>query len=137
MSAEENKAIMRRIIEEAFNKGNLAVVDEYTAADYIFGDNESKGSETVKQTITRQRTAFPDFHQKLDDIVAEGDIVAHRCTMTGTFNGKLGEIPPTGKQFTIQLAGFTRFANGKQVQGWIYIDTLSFYKQLGIPIPSQ
>jgi predicted ester cyclase len=137
MSVKENKAIMRYIIEEAFNKGNLAVVDEYTAPDYIFGNNESKGSEIIKQTITRQRIAFPDFHQRLDDIVAEGDIVAHRCTMTGTFNGKLGEIPPTGKQFTIQLAGFTRFANGKQVQGWIYVDTLALYRQLGISLPVQ
>ena len=137
MSAEENKAIMRRIIEKGFNKGNLAVVDEYTAADYIFGSNEPKGPEIVKQSITRQRTAFPDFHQKLDEIVAEGDVVAHRCTITGTFKGKLGEIPPTGKQFTVQLAGFTRFANGKQVQGWIFIDTLDYYRQLGISPPGQ
>lgn len=134
---EENKAIMRLIIEEAFNKGDLSIVDKYTASDYILGNHESKGPESIKQTINIQRTAFPDFHQKLDDIVAEGDIVAHRCTWTGTFKGNLREIPPTGRKFTIQLVGFTRFANGKQVQGWIYTDMLSLYQQLGIPIPNQ
>ena len=137
MFVEENKAIMSLIIEEGFNKGDLSIINKYTSSDYILGNHESKGPEGIKQTINIQRTAFPDFHQKLDDIVAEGDTVAHRCTWTGTFKGKLGEIPPTGKQFNIQLAGFTRFANGKQVQGWIYINLLSLYQQLGIPIPNQ
>jgi len=138
MSAEKNKAIMRRIVEEAFNKGNLAVVDECTAADYVLHTTpETKGPEGVKQFVTMIRKAFPDTHQTIEDMVAEGDMVAHRYTWTGTFKGEMMGIAPTGKKLTITMAGFTRFAGGKQVEGWAYGDMLAFYQQLGIKPPAQ
>ena len=138
MSTEKNKAIMRRIVEEAFNKGNLAVVDECTAAGYVLHTTpETKGPEGFKQMVTMLRTAFPDMHQTIEDMVAEGDKVAHSVTWRGTFKGEYMGIAPTGKKFTVALAGFTRFAGGKQVEGWIYADALTFYQQLGIPIPAQ
>lgn len=138
MSAEENKAIMRRITEEVFNKGNLAVVDECTAADYVFrsGGQEYKGLEGVKQMITSMRTAFPDFHVTIEDMVAEGDKVAHRYTWRGTHKGEFMGIAPTGKQVTITAAGFTRFAGGKQVEAWTYGDSSTIYQQLGVSPPS-
>ena len=139
MSAEENKAVMRRLIEEVFNKGNMAVADECTAADFVHhaAELKLKGSELIKQLATTLRTAFTDLHFTIDDIVAEGDMVAHRFTYKGTFKGKYGEIIPTGKQVTQTAAAFTRFANGKQAVAWQYGDSLAFYQQLGIPIPSE
>ena len=139
MSVEENKAIMLRLIEEVFNKGNLSVVDECTAADFVHHSSmlELKGPELIKRMVTMLRTAFPDLHMTIDDIVAERDMVVHRFTFQGTFKGKYGEIAPTGKQIKQTAAAFTRFANGKQAEAWQYGDTLSFYRQLGIPIPSQ
>jgi len=138
MSAKENKAVVRRLIEEAYNKGNMAVVDECTSADFVLHTTpEYKGPEGVKQFVTALRTAFPDFHQTIEEMVAEGDMVAHRFTMTGTFKGKFGDIKPTGKRFTVTMAGFTRFARGKQIEGWAYGDSSTMYQQLGIPIPNQ
>jgi len=139
MSTEENKAVVRRLIEEAYNKGNLAVVDECTAVDFVFhgAAQELKGPEGAKQLITTLRTAFPDIHMTIDDIVAEGDIVAHRFTYHGTFTGELSGIAPTGKQFKITMAGFTRLAGGKQVEGWAYGDSSALYQQLGVTPPSQ
>jgi len=139
MSVEENKAVVRRLIEEAYNKGNLAVIDEYTSADFIFrsGQQEAKGPEAIMQLVTTLRSAFPDIHMTIDDIVAEGDMVAHRFTYQGTFTGELAGIAPTGKQFKITMAGFTRFAGGKQVEGWAYGDSSTLYQQLGVSPPGQ
>jgi len=138
MSAEENKAVIRRLIEEAFNKGNMAVVDECTAADFVHHGAalELKGPELIKQLVTILRTAFPDLHFTIDDIVAEGDMVAHRFTYRGTFKGEMSGIAPTGKQFTQTAAAFTRFVGGKQAEAWQYGDSLSFYQQLGVTPPT-
>jgi len=82
MSTEENKAVIRRVIEEVWNKGNLAVADEVIANNYVFdaAGQEFKGPEGLKQAVTIYRTAFPDFHITIDDMVAEGDKVASRFT---------------------------------------------------------
>ena len=64
-------------------------------------------------------------------------MVAHRFTMMGTFKGEYMGIAPTGKQFKVTVAAFTRFAGGEQVQGWLYYDSLAWYQQLGIKPPSQ
>ncbi len=139
MSAEENKAMVRRIIEEAINKGNLAVVDELIAPSYVLHNPvmELKGPEGFRQYITTVRTAFPDYHFAIDDIVAEGDKVALRFTFTGTHKGNLPDIAPTGKQVTQIEALFYRFAGGKLLEAWQYSNLLALYQQLGISPPGQ
>ena len=72
----------------------------------------------------------------IDDMVAEGDIVVHRFTMTGTHTGDLMGIAPTGKQFKVTMAGFTRLVGGKQVEGWAYGDSNTMYQQLGVTPPT-
>jgi steroid delta-isomerase-like uncharacterized protein len=139
MSVEENKANVTRVGEEVFNKGNLAVLDELISPNYVhvaFGQ-EIKGSEGLKGLITMMRTAFPDFRTTMDAMVAEGDMVAIRFTLRGTFKGEFMGMAPTGKQFTITEAVFHRLEDGKQVEVWTYTDMLTWYQQLGIPIPSQ
>src|SRR5947209_5246280 len=102
MSEEENKAIMRRY-EEAVNQGNLDLIDEVIAADYVGHepDEDLHGPEGVKQFITMFRSAFPDLHLTVEDEIAEGDRVASRFTVRGTHQGELMGIPPAGKQVTV------------------------------------
>ncbi len=134
MSTEENKAIVRRVIDEMVNKGNLEVADEVLASDYIyhFPTHEINGPEGLKEFISSMRTAFPDLHVTIEDLLAEGDTVAARFIMRGTFKGELMGIAPTGKQLTFPEAVFIRFEGGKEVEATAYGNMLSFNEQLGI-----
>jgi steroid delta-isomerase-like uncharacterized protein len=142
MSAEENKAIVRRMIEEAWNKGNLAVVEEIVAPSYIGHDPSYpmpiQGSDGFKQYVSMTRTAFPDFRITVEDLIAEGDKVVGRITVRGTNTGSVMGMPPTGKQVTISGIFIRRLAGGRFVEGWDAPDTLSLMQQLGvIPTPQQ
>ena len=138
MSVEENKAIVHRHVE-VFNKGDLSIADEIISNDYEYHGpmGEFKGVDGFKQIVIAVRTALPDIHFKIDDMVAEGDKVAVRYTWTGTFKGKFGDIEPTGKQINMTSAYFYRFADGKEVEATPYADMLSFYQQLGVSPPGQ
>ena len=140
MSAEENKTNIRRHVDEIWHKGNMEVVDELIAPNYILrstgtGDDIT-GIEGFRQMATSQRTAIPDIHFTIDHMIAEGDYVAVQYTSTGTFTGKAGDIEPTGKKFTQQQAIIYRFEDGKQAETWVYRDLLSMYQQLGISPPA-
>jgi steroid delta-isomerase-like uncharacterized protein len=140
MSTEENKANDLRIIEEGWNQGNIAVFEEILAADYLVHDPSGPihGLEGFKQFYTTYRTAFPDIHFTIEDQIAEGDLVALRWTGTGTQQGPLMGIPPSGKRVTITGVTITRFASGKAVEGWGNYDTLGMLQQIGaIPTPEQ
>jgi len=138
MSTEENKAASRRIIEEAWNKGNLAVVDELIASNYVahgFAEAEFNGTDGFRKLVSMYRIAFPDLHVAIDDMVAEGDMVAVRYTLGGTHKGDLMGIAPTGKQVTMTGAVFSRFAGGKEVEALGFVNMLTMYQQLGISPP--
>lgn len=138
MSVEENKAMVRRIIEEAINKGNLAVIDDIMAPGYVYHypAMEIKGPEGFRQFVTMMRTAFPDIHVTIDEIIGEGNMVASRVTLRGTFKGELMGMAPTGKQLNFTEAVFVRFEGGKEVEATPYMDSLTFYQQLGISPPA-
>ena len=96
MSTEENKALIRRWLEEGYNKGNIAVADEIIAADYLNHNephNQTPGLEGEKQYITMIRSAYPDIHLEIEDQIAEGDVVVTRLTVFGTYRGGLKDIP--------------------------------------------
>lgn len=135
MSVEENKANVRRLIETVFNEGNMSVVNELIAPSYIYHvpGMEYKGPEGLKQNFTMYRDAFPDMHATIDNIIAEGDMVAVFATYGGTFKGGLMGIAPTDKSFSMSSAVLSRHGeDSKQVEAWAYIDMLSFYQQLGV-----
>ena len=134
MSTEENKATIHRVIDELVNKGNLAIADEVLASNYIyhFPTHDINGPEGFKEFIGMMRTAFPDLHVTVEDLIAEGDTVAARFTMRGTFKGELMGVAPTGRQLTFPEAVFIRFENGKEVEATAYGNMLSFNEQLGI-----
>ena len=133
--SEQNKAIMRRIYDEVFNAGNLAVVDEIVATDVIEHEGDAQGSEGLKQTVTMFRTAFPDLQFSVDDMIAEGDKVASRIMMRGTHKGEFMGIPATGKTVAIEGIDIIRFANGKAVEHWGVFDNAAMMEQLGVAPP--
>ena len=141
MSLEENKAIELRFFEEVVNKGNLAVIDEIVAANFVQHDPPpgiTADREGMKQFFTTHLSAFPDFHSTLEDMFAEGDKVVQRFTARGTHKGEWMGIAPTGKQVTIPGMAIHRITGGKIVEGWTSMDMLGALQQLGIiPPPGQ
>ncbi len=137
MSTEKNKASVRRL-NEATNKGDVSRMPEFFAPNFVSHTTpEMKGPEGMKQSHISMRTAFPDYNEKIEHMAAEGDLVAVFYTLTGTFSGKYGNAAPTGKKISITMAVLSRFENGKQVESWLYYDSLAWYQQMGIPIPAQ
>ncbi|MFL5698466.1 MAG: ester cyclase [Ktedonobacteraceae bacterium] len=135
MSTEENKALARRIFEEAGSQGNYAVIDEAIAPTFVYRATnlaDTHGPADLKDFFTRHRRAAPDIHYTIEELVAEGEKVVVHWTITGTQQGDLGGIAPTGKQFKADGITIFRFANGHIVDGRAVWDTLAFLQQLGV-----
>ena len=134
--SEHNKANVRRLVEELWNKGNLSVADELFAPTYEHHDASTldfgRGPEGEKKRATLYRTAFPDLHLMIGDILAEGETVMTRWSCRGTHKGDLSGIAPTGKQINISGVTIARFAGSKIVEGWVNWDALGLMQQLGV-----
>jgi steroid delta-isomerase-like uncharacterized protein len=140
--SEENKALARRFLEEACNEGNLGVVDEIVASDYVLHDpalpEEIRGPEGVKGFVQMYRSAYPDIVITVEDQIAEGDDVVTRWTGRGTHQGELLGVPPSGNR--VEVAGITidRISGGKFAESWTTYDALGMMQQIGaIPPPGQ
>lgn len=133
---EELKNMAHRDIEEAWNKGNLDVLDDFYATDFVYHIPpypDIKGLEGYKKYISSIRSSYPDVQITIDEIIVEGDICAFRWTYRGTQTGEsptLG-IPPTGKQVTFTGCAVFRSVDGKTVETWNYADYVGLMKQLG------
>jgi steroid delta-isomerase-like uncharacterized protein len=140
VSTEENKAVIRRFLEEIFEGGNLELVDELFAPDYVLHDpavpEEVRGQEGIKQYVSMYRSAFPDTRFTIEDQSAEGDRVVTRWTGQGTHQGELMGIPPTGNQVTVTGIEFDRVSGGKLQETWVNYDALGMMQQLGV-VPQQ
>ena len=138
MSAEENKAKVRRLIQEFLNNGDLAVADEIFATNFV---NHSPAigitadRQGIKQYITMLRSAFSDFHCTIEDLIAEGDKVAVRVINRGTHRAEFMGISPTGRQVNVTAISIFRFAGGKVVERWNNTDNLGLLRQLGVVLP--
>ncbi len=135
MSTEDNKVLMRRFLEEVFNKKNLAAIDEFIApnqVDHTLPPFLPTTPEGTKRAIGMFLTAFPDVHLTVEDMVAEGDKVVTRYTSRGTQKGGFMGIPPTGKQMTVSSIIIARIADGKIVEEWGLDDQMGMLQQLGI-----
>jgi predicted ester cyclase len=142
MSAEQNKELVRRLMEEVFNQGNVSLVDELFAPDFVEHEELPPGippgREAVKQLPTIFGSAFPDFKVTIDDVIAEGDKVVVRSTWSGTHKGEFMGIAPTGKSVSFEVFDAIRIAGGKVVEHWGQMDNLRMMQQLGvIPAPGE
>ena len=137
MSAEENKAVVRREMEELFNHtGNLDVADEIIDPNYASYEptsGETRGIDGAKQFAATYREAFPDLQNTIEDMVAEGDKVVVRFRARGTHQGETEAFgPPTGKQMEITGITIKRLSEGKIVEAWTNFDALGMMQQLGL-----
>jgi steroid delta-isomerase-like uncharacterized protein len=134
--SETNKATIRRFVEEVWNEGNLSAADGYIAPTYTHHDSSTRdfgrGPEGERMRVTLYRSAFPDLRFTIEDLIADGDLVAVRWSSRGTHDGQLDQIPPTGKPVSITGVSVVRFADGKIVEGWISWDTLGMLQQIGV-----
>ncbi len=131
-SPEQNQDVLRRVIEEGFNKGNYAALDPLFATGYREHQFGLKTTlQGFKEDIHYLRTGFPDIHLTIEDSTADADTVWIRMTARGTNRGPfLG--PPTGKPITITVMDVCRFENGKIVEHWGVPDRFAVMAQLGL-----
>jgi len=139
MSAEENRAVIHRFLEELFNGRDLDAIDRYIAEDYVdhvIPPGIPPTRDGFKQFVGSFFTGLPDFHYTIDDVIATEDRVAVRLTAQGTQEGEFMGIPPTGKRATWSEIHIGRMQDGKIVEHWGQIDNIGMLQQLGvIPTP--
>ena len=93
---------------------------------------EATGAEALKQVFAMLLRAFPDLHVTVEDLIAEGDKVVARNSVTGTHQGEYMGLPPTGRTVTYNEIFIFRFADGRIAETWGVVDVLSQMKQLGV-----
>ena len=147
MSVAENKAIMRRIVNELFGQGTASALEDLIAPDFV--DHNSvkpvDGPEAILQAFAMLRTAlpdldaaFPDLHTTVDDIIAEGDKVVVRGSERGTHRGEFRGVAATEALVVVPAYNVFRIVDGKIMERWGSVDGLSFVRQLGLlPDPPQ
>ena len=131
--AEENKNIVRRYYDDLWSKWDLAAVTELVSPDITFRGSLGitvQGREGFKDYVNMVRAAFPDFHNKIEELIAEGSKVVARLTYTGTHQGELFGIPATGKRVTYSGVAIFLIADGKIKDGWVLGDTMGLKRQL-------
>jgi steroid delta-isomerase-like uncharacterized protein len=138
MSAEENRALIKRFYDEGWNANNLDVYDELVTEDFV--DHQAipglpPGREGFKGLNVMFRSAMPDVWVEIDNVVAEDDRVGCRWVSTGTHTGDLFGIPPTGKKVEVTATVFYRVEDGRLAEGWINRVDVGLIRQLGV-IPS-
>lgn len=135
----ENTERVDRVVEEAFNRGKLDVIDEVMASNYVCYEpsvpEEIRGPEGFKEYVRMNRTAFPDLTLQLEDRVVEGDKIADRFTSRGTHEGEFRGIAPTGTEIEGTVMVIHHFEDGKCVADYALTDALGLMQQLGVVEP--
>ena len=136
-SRAANKAALRRL-QRALSSGDWAIIsktiDEVVAPDALIRTPlpiEATGAGRLKEVFGRLHRAFPDLHITTEDLIAEGDKVVARNTVTGTHQGEYMGLPRTGKAIRYNEIFICRFAGGRIAETWGVVDVLSQMRQLG------
>ena len=139
MSTEQNKSIVRRWVDEGWNKGNLSVVNQLYVPNFVQHEPAPEtvnSSAALKQYVSAYRSAFPDINFNVEDLLADGDKVVLRFRGKGTHKGTFMGLPPTGKSGDITGMVIFRLENSRIEEAWVNIDSLGLLQQLGvIPMP--
>jgi predicted ester cyclase len=135
-------AASRRLLEETFNEGNLALADELIAQEAENHDPATpielrglRGPEQFKRTVAMYREAFPDVRMIVDDVISSGDKVVLRWHSEGTHRGELSGLAPTGARASVTGISIDRWQEGKVVEAWVEWDNLGLARQLGAAPP--
>ena len=135
MSAQDNKSLVRRFVDEVQSAGNIDLIDEICSPEFV---NYSAppglptDCEGIKIATVMFRRAFPDSYFTVEDMMAEGDKVATRKTFHGTHEGEFMGIPPSGRSVSMSLMDIVRITEGRVVEHWSVGDTLGMMQQLGV-----
>lgn len=136
MSAQANKALVRRMLDEMNNQGNIRIIDELVAPDFFEHEDPPPGvprdREGVKQVFTMYHEAFSDIQATFDDLIAEDDKVVVFMTVHATQTGEFAGIPPAGKRVAVQVIDIFRVNDGLVTEHWGVTDRLGMLQQLGV-----
>jgi steroid delta-isomerase-like uncharacterized protein len=129
---EQNKALVRRFIDEIFLGGDFTAVDELLTDDFTphTWGNMQKGRDGLKEAIERVSAGISDERMAIEDIVAEGDLVAVRLTSSATHTGEFMGMPPSGKRYEIGEIHMFRIRDGQVAEHWHQADFMGMMKQL-------
>jgi steroid delta-isomerase-like uncharacterized protein len=136
---ETNLTLMKRFYSEVVNQGNLALIDELCAANFVEHEDlpvPAAGREGVKKFFEMYRAAFPDLKFKVEMMFAKDDKVVTYTTVTGTQKGPFMDMPASGKAFTTKGIDIVRFKDGMAVEHWGVTDSMTMMQQLGA-LPEQ
>lgn len=134
MRAMENKTRQRLLVEEVQGKGQIERAGEFIAEDFVDHTpfpGVASGLEGAIQIFSMLRQAFPDHDAVVEQIVAEGDLVATYKTFNGTHEGEFMGVPPTGRRVCIRVMDFVRYRDGKIAEHWNVVDVAGLMHQLG------
>ena len=135
VSAEDNKALVRRFVDEVQSGGNVDLIDEICSPGFV---NHSAppgipaDREGLKILTAMFREAFPDSHFTIEDMVSEDNKVATRKTFHGTHGGEFMGMPPSGRVVSMGLIDIVRVSDGRVVEHWAMGDSLGMMQQLGV-----
>jgi steroid delta-isomerase-like uncharacterized protein len=133
----DNETAIRELIEQAWNRGNLAVTEELVAPDVVDHDPARprglpEGRGGLKEAISMYRDAFPDLRLSIDDLFAERDKVVWRWHAEGTHSGEFQGLLPTGRRGEVTGISIARLEDGKVAEVWTEWDNLGLLQQLGL-----
>ena len=131
---EDNKAIVRRFIDEIFVRGRKETVDELLADDFVahtWPSTTGDPKADLKSAIDRAAAGLSDPEFTIEDLIAEGDRVAARLTTSATHSGEFMGMPPSNKRYAIEEIHWFRLRDGKVVEHWHQFDQMGLMKQLG------
>ena len=137
--SEANKQVIRAFLEDVINQGRFNRADDLVKEDFVELDplpGQQQGREGLKAVLAQFRSAFPDIHWVISEMVAEGDKVVTRFSWTGTHRDTFLGIPGTGKHVEVKGVVIDRLESGKMADSRILMDTLGLLQQLGVvPAP--
>lgn len=143
MPEEDNKLVVQRFISELWNERKLELAEELIAANCVTHqlcaseapEGAPRSPESVRREVAGWVAGFPDLTLALEQLVAAGDLVVARCTMSATHTGPWMGIAPTGKRINVPIVSLHRVADGRIVEDWVLVGSLALFQQLGL-VPS-
>jgi steroid delta-isomerase-like uncharacterized protein len=134
-ATEQNKKIVTEFIDALFTEGDLGAVDEYLGGEFVNHDppaGVTADREGMRAAGAMFRAAFPDWHSEMDILVGEGDLVVERFTASGTQQGEIFGVPPSGKVVTMPGINIWRIRDERITERWGRLDELGLLRQLGL-----